>query len=450
MSKILEGNIIKKANTKHPYNKQQLEELKKCSSVNDNGHIYFMEHFGYLKHPSKGRMLFKPFEYQKRLIENYHNHRFSISMLGRQMGKAISGDTPIVTPNGLVCMKELKVGDTVYDSNGEQTKVIFKTDTQQNRKCYKVKFIHGEEIIADAEHEWVVINDNGEGQIYTTEQLIQYNQSVTNVRNGITIKLAPAIKFDKKDVPIDPYELGVWLGTGHSESNVIATRADDYEEFSKILKVECVKSRKNSTSCFGIKLADLSTAILKESNLYGDKHIPTEYIFNDIDTRLEILRGLMDTNGSVEKNGLCYFYHSDLDMIKGVRLLLSSLGIKSTLTSKDTTRKMNFELCFTTCDFDVFKLPRKLQRQHNSKQDINYKRFGIDDIEEVSSEPVYCIEVDSETHMFLAGETLIPTHNCTLGETVIIVRNKRTGEVLEVEIADFFSRFESVSYKYYT
>lgn len=83
MSKVLEGNIIKKANIKQSYSKKQIDELRKCSAANPDGHYYFMENFGFLKHPSKGRMLFKPFDYQRKLIDNYHNYRFSISMLGR-------------------------------------------------------------------------------------------------------------------------------------------------------------------------------------------------------------------------------------------------------------------------------------------------------------------------------------------------------------------------------
>ena len=356
------------------------------------------------------------------------------------MGKALSGGTQILTPDGFVLMEDIQVGENVYDSNGKLTKVTFKTDVQYNRTCYKVKFIHGEEIIADADHEWMVIDKSGEEELYTTEQLLHYKRINARHTSGIKINLAPAVPFDKKEVPIDPYTLGVWLGDGFSISNKITTHIDDYEEFSKLLMTEGMKFRKNSTTCFDFKLTDITCAMLKENDLYKNKHIPKDYIFNDFNTRLELLRGLMDTDGSVEKNGVCRFYQSDLNMIKDVRLLLSSLGIKSTLKSKETIGKMAYRLCFTTSDFDVFKLPRKLERQHINKQNIKNKRFYLDYIEQIESEPVYCIEVDSETHMFLAGETLIPTHNCTLGDTRITVRNKRTGEVMEIEMSELLDR----------
>lgn len=99
MSKILEGNPTKKANVKMEYTEEQLKELRKCSAKAKNGHIYFMENYGYIVHPSKGKVLFKPFEYQKKLIDNYHNYRFSINMLARQLGKCVTGDTLITVRN---------------------------------------------------------------------------------------------------------------------------------------------------------------------------------------------------------------------------------------------------------------------------------------------------------------------------------------------------------------
>lgn len=99
MTKILEGNIIKKPNQTQSYTKKQMGELKKCAQGSTEPHMYFMENFGYIKHPERGRLLFKPFDYQLKLINNYHNYRFSINMLGRQMGKCVSPDTVITVRN---------------------------------------------------------------------------------------------------------------------------------------------------------------------------------------------------------------------------------------------------------------------------------------------------------------------------------------------------------------
>ena len=86
MAKSLEGVLIKKPHVKLPYSEDQYEELCLCADP-ESGPQYFLKTFFYIQHPTKGRLLFEPFDYQIQLIENYHANRFSINMLGRQMGK---------------------------------------------------------------------------------------------------------------------------------------------------------------------------------------------------------------------------------------------------------------------------------------------------------------------------------------------------------------------------
>jgi hypothetical protein len=78
--------LIKKPFTKMAYTLEEIMHLQKCADP-VTGPMYFMENFFYIQHPLRGRIKFVPFDYQIELIENYHNNRFSINMLGRQMGK---------------------------------------------------------------------------------------------------------------------------------------------------------------------------------------------------------------------------------------------------------------------------------------------------------------------------------------------------------------------------
>lgn len=89
MSKNLEGVLVKRAHSTYNYNAHELSEFVKCADPL-NGYEYFMRNYFYIQHPVKGKLLYKPFKYQEELIHNYHNSRFSISMLGRQMGKTTS------------------------------------------------------------------------------------------------------------------------------------------------------------------------------------------------------------------------------------------------------------------------------------------------------------------------------------------------------------------------
>ncbi len=86
MSKSLDGVLTKKAHRRDKFSEEQVHNLLRCADPND-GYIYFSKNFFYIQHPVKGKMLFDPYPYQLRLMEAYHNYRFTVNMLPRQMGK---------------------------------------------------------------------------------------------------------------------------------------------------------------------------------------------------------------------------------------------------------------------------------------------------------------------------------------------------------------------------
>ena len=89
MSKSLEGVLVKKAHAKQNFSDEQLIEFAKCADPK-TGPFYFMDNFFMIQHAVKGKMVYHPFPYQKKLIDNYHNYRFSISLMPRQTGKSTS------------------------------------------------------------------------------------------------------------------------------------------------------------------------------------------------------------------------------------------------------------------------------------------------------------------------------------------------------------------------
>lgn len=86
MSKNLDGVLVKQANRRQTFTHDEIKEFARCADP-VSGPNYFLEHYFYIQHPVKGRLLYKPFDYQNELIDVYHNNRFSINLLGRQMGK---------------------------------------------------------------------------------------------------------------------------------------------------------------------------------------------------------------------------------------------------------------------------------------------------------------------------------------------------------------------------
>ena len=89
MSKNLESVLIKSPHRRETYTQEQIEEFVKCADP-ATGPLYFMDHFFYIQHPTQGRMVYHPFEYQRRLIATYHDYRYSISLMPRQTGKSTS------------------------------------------------------------------------------------------------------------------------------------------------------------------------------------------------------------------------------------------------------------------------------------------------------------------------------------------------------------------------
>lgn len=79
-------SLVKQPYKKQEYTQQQLLEFQRCADP-DTGPLYFMENFMQIQHPTKGSIPFKPFDYQRDLIQNYNKYRRSINMCGRQMGK---------------------------------------------------------------------------------------------------------------------------------------------------------------------------------------------------------------------------------------------------------------------------------------------------------------------------------------------------------------------------
>jgi len=85
-SRILDGVLIKKANRQETFTEIQVADLLKCMDP-DTGYLYFAKNFAYIQHPVQGKLLFAPYEYQLRLMDSYHSHRFNINMMPRQTGK---------------------------------------------------------------------------------------------------------------------------------------------------------------------------------------------------------------------------------------------------------------------------------------------------------------------------------------------------------------------------
>lgn len=404
---------LKRANTPIQFTEEQIIEFLTCKE----DPVYFAKKYIKIVNVDDGLVKFNMWPFQERLVNNFHKNRFNIAKMPRQVGKALALDTPIPTPEGWTTIGDIKVGDQILSPDGNSVSVTFKTETMINHQCYKIFFDNGEEIVADADHLWEVNSSywrTGKKVINTDEIYSRYLKKTNNkrgkgVEGSLYIDLSKAINGKNQNLPIDPYLLGVWLGDGYSADGRIIAHKDDYEFYKTKIDVEHERVENN---CIRFKCRGLREK-LKENNLLKNKHIPQIYLRTSIEQRMELLRGLMDTDGSITKNQSFEFYQKNYEFILQVVELLSSLGIKSRVSRRLINQCWYHTVRFPSKE-NIFNLPRKSELiNFGGKGRPQNKRHYIQKIEKVDSVPVACIQVDSDDHLFLCGRTFIPTHNTT-------------------------------------
>lgn len=408
---------LKNINSKQGFTEYQISELSKCA----DDVIYFTENYIKIRNVDEENLINLILrDYQIDLIRLMTDERFVICKIPRQYGKALALDTPIKTPSGWKQMGNIKVGDKIFGDDGKPTEVSFITETMYNHECYEITFDNGEKITADADHLWKFNYDwDHKEKTCTTKELIPFFEASHQKGYGTSIKISEPLHFTSKKLPISPYVLGVWLGDGyssggryiclHSDNVVIKT---EIEKLGYKVKINSSKKGKSGKKIDRNNIIGLNK-ILRLNNLKNNKHIPEIYLQSSFKQRLELLQGLMDTDGFCNpKVGTCEFYQKKLSLIESVRELLSSLGIKSRKRFRIIKGEKYYTLVFNT-HVQVFKLPRKFKRQLKSKHHPKNYNFYIQSIKKVKSVPVKCIQVENKDHMFLCGKTMIPTHNST-------------------------------------
>lgn len=163
-------------------------------------------------------------------------------------------------------------------------------------------------------------------------------------------------------------------------------------------------------------------ARLRTIGVLGDKHIPNEYLRASEKQRRALLAGLLDTDGTVTNGGSVQVSVTDERLFNDVNELVVSLGYRCSVSKKPVRgrtakRSIAYTLTFATDD-EVFGLYRKAVLHKERRAARNTARSSaryIVDVRRVESVPVRCVEVENVTHLYLAGRSMIPTHNSTLG-----------------------------------
>lgn len=346
--------------------------------------------------------------------------------------KGLALDTKIPTPDGFTTMGDLKVGDTVYNALGEETTVIAKSEVK-NLPCYKITMQNGQEIVCDSEHRWFVKGNNGK----LSDWVVMNVKDMYNIRKlgySIVIPNTAVVQMRAAALPINPYVLGYWLGNGSSSSASVCCSKDDVGEIESLMS-SCYKTcireddRSNAVtinlSSNGVRSEELSLKCqLRSLGLLGNKFTPELYKRASVEDRIELIRGLCDSDGTIEnqRGRVCYTSCRE-GLANDVYEVVSSLGERASLRRSIASGYGKFVEVFTVewqpRTFNPFKLKRKAERV---RERMIIPNNSIKSIEIVDSVPTQCIAVDSMgveddaslKKSFLITEGFIPTHNTVL------------------------------------
>ena len=364
-------------------------------------------------------------------------------------GKALALDTPILQTNGKwTTIGDIKVGAQVWGDDGLPTFVIMKSPVFKDHDCYRLTCDDGSTLIADADHKWKVYRycahkPNNREQVRTTAEMAKCFKTIDKGKKKyprywyrIPMQAAIVSYSERKDLPIPPYALGVWLGNGRANSPLITVHIEDYEEEKQHLEEVgiTVHGYMINKDSLGVNYRvgthverhkNTFTEGLRKLNLINNKHIPEQYLHASTKQRWELLKGLMDTNGSVS-HGNCEFCQKASSKINdNFGELLSSLGIKWSSSDKVVVmdgktfyaKRYHFVVSkANTC----FKKKRKTALLREELLDRSFLYKTIIDIEKVDTVPTQCIQVSNASHCYLVGDHLTVTHNTAVLQDLLL------------------------------
>ena len=377
------------------------------------------------------------------------------NVYGEDVDKIVQGNAQpltshIATPIGWKLMKDIQVGDEVLTPNGTVTTVTG-VYPKGVRPVYDVELRDGSHAEACNEHLWNTVryktsikysgkrDENGHRLYVGTGENGRTFTSVNEVINTDALKeyvdknrqiYLPVIQplaYSEKDLTIDPYVLGAILGDGHIQSNgVVKFTCADSEIVSEITRrgYEVVDDLVHGERRGGIgyRINGLGSR-LKALGLSGlrsyEKFIPEVYLYGSVEQRIDLLRGLMDTDGTISTNSEIEFTSSSETLALNVQSLVRSLGgrvvinIKNNvmytspnqLTPKEARpayRVQNIRLS----GINPFLLSRKADRWFD--RDDEFSR--VVKVTYLRDDEVQCISVADESHLYITDD-YIPTHN---------------------------------------
>ena len=373
----------------------------------------------------------EPYDATMKALNNYGG---GILSLPCGYGKCLGKDTPIIMYDGSVKMvQDIKVGDKLMGDDSKPRNVL--SLARGKEKLYKVIPKKGDSYIVNESHILSLKCATNHSQKYKKNTVVDMCvKDWLNLpksyhgKGGVLYGYRVPVSFDHKRVEVDPYFLGLWLGDGNSRTTSITTINSEIEDYlTEYAKKEGMNIRRHDRNNIGW---ELSTEIgksnhvlqkLKELNLIENKHIPMIYKCNDREVQLNVLAGLIDSDGSLQ-NPRCYdIVKKNEKLLDDIIYIARSLGFaaykkecKKSCIYKGEKREGTYYRTIIHGP-GIEEIPVKVKRKmcnSERKQVKDVLKTRITVVEHEEEGDYYGFTIDGN-HRFLLGDFQV-THNTAL------------------------------------
>jgi superfamily II DNA or RNA helicase len=383
------------------------------------------------------------------------------------LGKALPVTALILTPTGWVTIGSVCVGDKVVGSNGRPCKVLG-VFPQGLKECSVVSFRDGAHITASYDHLWSVSTRNDEARnkplrVLTTKQISDAGLQWKSGTHKFTIPTlsAPAV-MNAVEIPVHPYVVGVLLGNGQLDGT--PSVSTPHKEQLELLRPHLPSGvfivgpypsdpNKYHLTAHARGRGNPLAVGLKKMGVWGkvdsNKQLPHDYMVWSATQRLDLLRGLLDTDGT-GKGARKRFCSSSKSLVDGVRQLVLSLGGLATVGTKtEPAGRGKLPTWNVTIQLPSgmvgFSLNYHVSRTREPK---NRMRRFIAAIKHVGEKECVCIRVDSDDSLFITNDYVL-THN-TVQAIGVINSDATIKKVLVICPASLKTNWEREMTKWFT
>ena len=342
-----------------------------------------------------------------------------------QHGKLCADSTPVPTPNGWKRHGDLRAGDRVFGPDGKP--VLVKAIIPQTEPaCLEVTFRDGAKVRVHPRHEWVV-RDRRRKRTVTMETREMMRKGLHTGPHGrggrymYSVDYNVCVDYPAASQPAHPYFFGLWLGDGSTTKPCITHSPQDRGHIEKLRSLGYEPTTVCTHQTTGVLTTYYSgrgaTELRSMGFAYtgcGSKRVPDCYKIASREQRLELLAGMVDSDGYVyPKNGRVTISNANRRLIDDLAEVIRSLGWTATISAADPVlsssgiqgKQVVYQLTFNPDR----PLPTALPRKHMTHVDPQRRRRAIVSIEPCEPERGQCITV--EGGVYLVGDHFTPTHN---------------------------------------